>query len=146
MLILSGCHDVSLGSRHSSQGLCVQIAASIGADILKADWERDTASTDFLQNAERTIAGGAGVDFPLSRSAAPPKVRLSCDGPTFAMRKPNVELTADAHAVFRRARQNGLVKREAPVCLPTQKGAICAKYAINRLINSTIAVLIVRSI
>ena len=43
-------------------------------DILKADWERDTASTDFLQNAERTIAGGAGVDFPLSRSAARPKV------------------------------------------------------------------------
>ena len=71
----------------SAMGFAIR-AKMDSADILKADWERDTASTDFLQNAE---------------------------------------LTADAYAVFRRARQTTSWNvRPQSVCRPRR-----AQYARN---------------
>ena len=45
------------------------------------------------------------------------------------MRKPNVELLADAHAVFRRAGQNDFMKREASsLCADLEGCNMCNLY------------------
>ena len=132
MLILPGCHDVSLGSRHSSQGLGVQVADCIGADILKADGERDVVPTNFLQNAERNIAGGAGVDCPLFRSDARPKVRLSCDGSDIRHAKAECGIDCGCARSLSACEASNFVKREAHSLSANSKGCnMCKTYNIS---------------
>ena len=50
--------------------------------------------------------------------------------PTFAMRKPNVELTEDTHAVFQCAGQNGFMIREASSLFTASEG-----YSLRKTCN-----------